>query len=299
MAESPKSKGSLRSQLLFAAATLLLFASNGYLAITGAGEYVLELFLKLGGWGALAALTGSLALFFLLLPSLAWFRTQKGHPLYWCSAWNAGVLIVVLGFAPVKPWFQHHGAMIPALALGEDSWLVHNLCLEKLGWHTGFDQIQWNTEVPAEAQELVQRARVIMATLTSARTVDDLRPVVASSNLQTVSAWPAKKQYLALRQVSNKIELLNLDASHSKRQWRLTDFNQDQQSANLTWQARDLSGRSPTLVKTLVLTKEDGQWKADFTEDIEAFHNKMLQRESSHKSGSRSADSLEPNPSDG
>lgn len=274
-----KKKFPLKLYLILGLLSSFLFFLNTYVMTAAGAEYILNLLDSLGGWGVLAGILLPAGVVFLFPPLFAWSKARQGPALAWTLTWNVAFLGVFIGFAPIKLWFQHHGALPPALILGEEAWLVQKGFVETLGW--GIGELYPNgPRIPPGSEPFVERSNEILTALKSARSLDDLKPVVADSNLQTVSTWSERKQLLAVRHVNNKIELLDLDVETLKSQWQLKDFEQTETTALLTWKAPDPEG-GKGLMKQLKLVKEGEEWKADFAADIEEFDRQIRERDGS------------------
>jgi hypothetical protein len=258
-----------KSLLGLSVATASFLFCNTYLMATASGPYLQRLAASLGGPGALTGLALTAAIMLLLPPLFCWRKAKTGHALTWCLGWNLGLLIVTLSFGPVGWWMKRQGATPVALAIGEENWLVKTLLNEQLGWGMGNGLSPQGT---LESEPFVQRWGEIVKALKSAESPTDLDSVVGKSNLDRVKTWPQKKQLLALRHVRNKIELLEFDAQKEQREWKLYDFDKGENSVVLYFRAYKKTG-SPDdyLTQRVTLVQEDGQWKADFSSDIEEF----------------------------
>jgi hypothetical protein len=274
-----KLKPSWKLPLLLPALTGVVVLSNSYLLVVGAGFAFLQLDQAVGGWGTLTVFVFLSAVIFFLPPLISWRKSNKGRPAIWCLAWNVGLVVVTLAFGPIGNWMRSQGATPVALVLGKDSWAVETLLGEQLGWGTGLGAPTLGKIKGSEP--FVERWAEIVKTLQGARSLQELLPVVRQANLDRVKAWPEKQQLLALKHVRDKIELHQFDAQRLKREWQLYDFDQNENTVLLIWRAYEKDSRDDFLSQDVKLVKEDGQWKADFTLEIENFDKIIQRRESS------------------
>jgi hypothetical protein len=283
MAEEEKKKPEwpvTRSFLLLSFATVLVASTNGYLAAVAASNPIFKLVGAVGGWGALGGFFFSALIVFLLPPLVGWKKSKAGRPLVWCLAWNVGLLCITLSFGPVGSWMKSQGATPVALVLGEDSWLVTTALGEQLGWGVAKGLPVIN--IADGSEPYVKRWGEIVEGLKTAESIADLEPIVCKANLETVGAWPKRRQLLGLKYVRDQIELLEFDAKKEKRKWQLYDFENGETAVSLEWRAYKKKGsRDDYLSQNVKLVNEEGQWKADFSEDLKTFREIIQKRESS------------------
>ena len=264
--------------VLLLSLTGLLVLVNGYLVAVATGSVLSSAVEVLGGGGTLGVFLILISTILLLPPLVSWKKSGRGQPVVWCLSWNVGLLIVILVFGPIAPWMRSRGASPMLLVFGADSRVVETLGGE-LGWGTG-----QGAPPPREfdgSEAFALRWLEIVKTLKEADSTEALGPVVRQSNLDKINAWSEKKQFLAFKHVRDQIELIEFDAKQEKRQWQLYDFEQTEQTVRMHWRAYKKGTHDDYLSRDIKLIKEDEQWKADFTSEIETFDKIMQRRENS------------------